>query len=770
MKKWTLMLAALLFGAGCNLEVNAEIGRKPEENKPPASNPPPSTTPPLGKAQLRIAHLSPGAPAVDACIAPRGETGWVGPVLKGNGNDQGVSYGQVTQYLEVEARAWDVRLVAAGASDCSQSVGGLPDITDLPALPDESKVTVAAVGELGGGMEAPFELQAFIDVSEVTLGRLALRFVHASPKTPAVDVGLEDAAGNFTKVFSNIGYGSESGYAETAAALDKAKLAVRVSGQSDDALVISDVSLPANRAATVYAIGKVGDAANPLKALLCLDEKTMGSFSSCILAGVPGAPPMAHVRVAHLSPDAPAIDVCLDAGKGYSGPVFKGAGLGSGLGYKQVTGYLAVPPGKYRVRVVAPGSTNCNTALAPSLDGIALPELKPSTWATAAAIGTLGGGTDGFRLKAYNDDAGDTASLAALRFVHASPGTPAVDVGAGLGLTFTTVFPAVRFGENSTGLAYENGYVAVPAFENAVFSARVAGTMTDALSIGGVSLKAGETATAWAIGLLGNDSTPLEVLICSDARTPRALAACAVVPAAKAAPTLRVAHLSPDAPAVDVCIAARGSGAFMGPVLARRGVGAGLSYPNVTTYLPLMPGAYDVRIVAPNASSCSVALGGLADITDLPAVPEGAQLTIAATGLLAANAHNPFKLRAFVDAAAAPHGQAGLRFIHASPDAPAVDLGLGTGSSFAPLFLDVAYGKAAGYLNRDPIIEHVVFTLRLTGTTHEVLSTSGLRIDAANTATLFAIGTVGGAMPLKAMLCQDKAPASGVLSSCAVAP
>jgi hypothetical protein len=45
---------------------------------------------------------------------------------------------------------------------------------------------------------------------------------------------------------------------------------------------------------------------------------------------------------------------------------------------------------------------------------------------------------------------------------------------------------------------------------------------------------------------------------------------------------VRVAHLSPDAPAVDFCLAAAGSGEFTGPVLAGAGAAAGLSYTKVT--------------------------------------------------------------------------------------------------------------------------------------------------------------------------------------------
>src|SRR5688500_2706374 len=60
----------------------------------------------------RVAHLSPDAPAVDFCIAAHGSDEWAGPVLGSAGGPLGLSFGQLTKYLDVEAMRYDVRLVA----------------------------------------------------------------------------------------------------------------------------------------------------------------------------------------------------------------------------------------------------------------------------------------------------------------------------------------------------------------------------------------------------------------------------------------------------------------------------------------------------------------------------------------------------------------------------------------------------------------------------------------------------------------------------------
>jgi len=131
---------------------------------------------------------------------------------------------------------------------------------------------------------------------------------------------------------------------------------------------------------------------------------------------------------------------------------------------------------------------------------------------------------------------------------------------------------------------------------------------------------------------------------------------------------LRVAHLSPDAPAVDFCVAEHGTKDFTGPVLASNGAAAGLSYANVTKYIALPAAQYDVRLVAPGSSSCATPLGGLADFTNLPTLPSGANVTLAAEGLATLGATASFTLQAYVDDTSVDAGKAKLRFIHASPN------------------------------------------------------------------------------------------------------
>jgi hypothetical protein len=238
-----------------------------------------------------------------------------------------------------------------------------------------------------------------------------------------------------------------------------------------------------------------------------------------------------NLRVAHLSPNAPAVDFCVKLGSGsFTGPVLKGLGVTAGLAYSQVTKYLTLDAGQYTARLVAPNAADCSTSLA-SLPDYALPSLPGGTYATAAAVGLVGG-TPAFTVKPFVDDYRAPAGQVALRFVHASPGTPAVDVGVGSGANFTALFSNVAFPDIGSGTGIDaNGYYAAAPLTNATVSARVHGTTTDALVIPGVSLPAGATTTAFAIGILGNATTPLSVLGCLDNAPPVGnLADCFVAP------------------------------------------------------------------------------------------------------------------------------------------------------------------------------------------------------------------------------------------------
>ncbi len=286
----------------------------------PAADVPPSQDAPAATISVRVAHLSPGAPAVDVCLRPASATAWTGvtPTLAGLGVTAGLSYSQVTSYLTVPAGAYTVRIVAPGSANCDTALAGLPDTT-LPALAAGTRATVGAVGLLGEMGATAFRLNPYVEDEPAATGSLKVRFVHASPGTPAVDLGIPGMGTEFTAVFGNVAFpnaGSPNFTSTTA--LNNISLAARVAGTPTAVgmypLQIDGVSVPLGATVTAFAIGRLGNSETPLSALVCTDgAAAMGNPALTACAVLTNRPPPAriNVRVAHLGADAPPVDFCL---------------------------------------------------------------------------------------------------------------------------------------------------------------------------------------------------------------------------------------------------------------------------------------------------------------------------------------------------------------------------------------------------------------------------------------------------------------------------
>jgi hypothetical protein len=483
-----------------------------------------------GDAQLRVAHLSPDAPAVDFCVAEHGTKDFTGPVLASNGAAAGLSYSNVTKYIALPAAQYDVRLVAPGSSSCATSLGGLADFTNLPALPSGANVTLAAEGLAGLGATPSFTLQAYVDDTSVDAGKAKLRFIHASPNTPAVDVGTGGGA-LFQALFTDVSYGSTSGTANgyvVTAPLSGVEISARAFGSLSDAISINPAVLPAGAIATAFAIGELDNASTPLRVLLCVDNGSPnGILSQCSVVG--GSPSRAHVRIGHLSPDLRAVDVCLaPAGTtNFSPPVLAGLGVQDGLTYAAITRYVDLPVGSYDVRVILANATGCSIPAIPDTKGITVTNDETVSVLALGDFDNSGAASKDppLRLQAFTDATSAPSGSAKLRFVHASPGTPAVDVGLGSGATFTKVFANVSFGNIATNAPVDSlGFATTSAPVTSAVAARLAGQSTDALVVPSVTLPAQGVFTAFAIGgKTGASDNPLQVLLCDDNATPTTL-------------------------------------------------------------------------------------------------------------------------------------------------------------------------------------------------------------------------------------------------------
>jgi hypothetical protein len=230
---------------------------------------------------VRIAHLVPDGPPADVCYKPAGQTSFIGPLL---GGADAIKYPEVSAYLQMDSGQIVLRIVSAGAQDCSTVMPGLMDIGY--SFAKDVFYTLAAMGEAAGGSPDPVAIYTLTDPSIAPASMARVRFVHAAPGLGSVDPGL-GAGSTFTPVWTNVPFHTVavSGgqpYTDTSP-LTHQLASVRKSGSSAD-LTTLYFDAPAGAVESLFFIGKAGSAVTPLRVLVCTDNAPpLGHLSHCAL-------------------------------------------------------------------------------------------------------------------------------------------------------------------------------------------------------------------------------------------------------------------------------------------------------------------------------------------------------------------------------------------------------------------------------------------------------------------------------------------------------
>ncbi|MFB6249609.1 MAG: DUF4397 domain-containing protein [Salinibacter sp.] len=190
---------------------------------------------------------------------------------------------------------------------------------------------------------------------------------------------------------------------------------------------------------------------------------------------------------------------------------------------------------------------------------------------------------------------------------------------------------------------------------------------------------------------------------------------------------VRVAHLSPDAPGVDVYVGKAPDG---NPTIG------GLAYstfaPNRSgDYLSLASGTYDIAVTpapktSPRVIDTSLTLAANKDYTVLAIgelSPEGGEPGIQA---------RPLVDNADEDSALPPRDKTLVRFVHASPDAGAVNIAV----DGATVLSNVTFGTSSGYVEAEPGKRTI--EVQKNGTA--VLKRSDFPLTAGEKITVYVIG------------------------------
>ena len=189
---------------------------------------------------------------------------------------------------------------------------------------------------------------------------------------------------------------------------------------------------------------------------------------------------------------------------------------------------------------------------------------------------------------------------------------------------------------------------------------------------------------------------------------------------------VRVIHTVPDAPNVDV---------YANDEI----VVDNLAFGDYTDYLPIPEGTYEITLYVAGTKDSPV-------LTDTLTVSANSVLTVAAVGNL-----SDIEYLAITDADEdETPGRSMVRFLHLSPNAPAVDITLPDGKV---IFSDTAFLEITPYADVMPM--EYTLQVRVAGTDNVVLTVPNVPLEEDKFYTIYAIGLVGEAPELQALLIED---------------
>jgi hypothetical protein len=278
--------------------------------------------------------------------------------------------------------------------------------------------------------------------------------------------------------------------------------------------------------------------------------------------------------------------------------------------------------------------------------------LTPGARVTAIAAGLLGedGGSDSFRVLALPEEFGeDEAGQTRVRIVHASADAPTVGIDVGNDGS-VEVASLERFEDTGAeGVALPSG---------------------TALQVGITASESAERVTAFTVPALPEGAEVFVVATGLLERKPRdaqGFLLLAVGPEGALGqlwqnPVVYALHASPDAPEVDV---------FAGDAE----LAEGLSFGELSAPIQVPPGTYTLDFFAAESGNGRPS-GAPAASSGTPELAAGERYLMVASGFLAPRGNSPgFTLLPFPEAFAEDEENTRVRVVHASPDAPPVDVG-----------------------------------------------------------------------------------------------
>ena len=265
------------------------------------------------KAMVRVVHTSYDAPAVDIQID--------NAVALSN-----IMYGETSGYAEIDEGTRNIKVTPTGATT--------PVVIEADInFEMDKEYTVYAVNEL-----ASIEAVISEDSRAANATKAKIRFLHASPDAPAVDIKLNNGSG--AAVFSNASFKDITNYIEVDAG--SYKFVVTPTGSTNEVVVFDPISVSNGMVYTVIAHVTLDNMDIYPFATRVFIDNDMGDMYADLMAAT------ASVNVTHASPDAPGVDLLID------NIVINSAALT----FPNSTGYLDVNAGTRNIKVNASGTSS----------------------------------------------------------------------------------------------------------------------------------------------------------------------------------------------------------------------------------------------------------------------------------------------------------------------------------------------------------------------------------------------------------------------------
>lgn len=177
-----------------------------------------------------------------------------------------------------------------------------------------------------------------------------VRIFHAVPDAPPVDVYAND-----NLIVKNLAYKQVSCYLHLPSGCTNIK--IYPSGIMNNPVLDVNIMVPPMENLTVVAVGTLSNIG-----LLAIEDPKC--CTPCY---------QSNVRFGHLSPNAPAVDITLE----------DGTVLFANISFKEVTDYIKVEPGRYKLQVRVAGTNQIVLSLP-------VTEFQPKNFYTIYAVGLVG--------------------------------------------------------------------------------------------------------------------------------------------------------------------------------------------------------------------------------------------------------------------------------------------------------------------------------------------------------------------------------------------